>query len=200
MKILQCKLTLTKIRNTICSHILAIILGWKEMQHKMRTVHGIMNGVWIGASVCMRYLSDLLTLRFPPFDSCRFRPRNAFILQAVSLARQADNCAIPLWSEVTSTTASMTFFITGTDIADGHWRKAGYLRYLSIRAAWRVIFCVLQMQLKDACRQHDPRCASDATQGHERSPSDIHSLQTETWVCAAEGASGGREGARMGLQ
>lgn len=51
-----------------------------------------MNGVWIGASVCMRYLSDLLTLRFPPFDSCCFRPCTAFILQSVSLARLADNC------------------------------------------------------------------------------------------------------------
>jgi len=36
------------------------------------------------------------------------------------------------------------------------------------------------MQFKDACRQHDPRCASDVTQGHAHSPSDIHSLQTES--------------------
>ncbi|KAL1260926.1 hypothetical protein QQF64_008753 [Cirrhinus molitorella] len=36
----------------------------------------------------------------------------------------------------------------------------------------------LEMQFKDACRQHDPRCASDAAQGHAHSPSDIHSLQT----------------------
>ncbi|ROJ66346.1 hypothetical protein DPX16_16609 [Anabarilius grahami] len=41
----------------------------------------------------------------------------------------------------------------------------------------------LEIQFKDACRQHDPRCASDVTQGHAHSPSDIHSLQTERKEC-----------------
>lgn len=89
---------------------------------------------------------------------------------------------------------SMKFFITGNDNTGGHWRKAGYLRYLS---GYREgFFFVLQLQFKDACRQHDPRCASDVTQGHAHSPSDIHSLQTERKsVCywAREWGKGGSE-------
>lgn len=76
---------------------------------------------------------------------------------------------------------SMKFFITGTDSTGGHWRKAGYLRFLSgYREGFIFEGFVLQMQFKDACRQRDPRCASDVTQGHAHSPSDIHSLQTES--------------------
>lgn len=43
---------------------------------------------------------------------------------------------------------------------------------------------VLQIQFKDACRQGSPDCASDASQGHMRSPCD--SLQQQE-----EGGAGG---------
>lgn len=91
----------------------------------------------------------------------------------------------------------MKFFITGPDSAGDRQRKPGYLRYLSGNREG-FFFFVLQMQFKDACRQHDPRCASDATQGHAHSPSDIHSLQTvreEECVLLRERMGEGREGA-----
>lgn len=62
---------------------------------------------------------------------------------------------------------------------DSHKRKARYLRYASSHCGLYYFFLVLLMLLKGGCRQHDPDCAADATQGHARSPPDIQLPERE---------------------
>lgn len=156
----------------------------------------VMDGVQHYISV--QKLSDLLLstliLLFPPLSSLRVD--NAL----------PSYCKSYLWLDQQITVrfhcgvrvevhGSMKFFITGTDSTGGHWRKAGYLRFLSgYREGFIFEGFVLQMQFKDACRQRDPRCASDVTQGHAHSPSDIHSLQTESESVCYWGREWGKGG------
>lgn len=128
--------------------------------------------------ISVRKLSDLLLssliLRFPPMCHLLDDALPSYCKSYLRLDKQIT--AISLWCEVRGTRALWNFSSQGL-IAQAAVRESQDLWDI-YQGTVKFFFFVLQMQFKYSCRQHDPRSASDATQGHAHSPSDIHSLQT----------------------